>query len=304
MLGDPRSDRGGARPRLARVITLDAQDARTWFGFGVAGNFAGHLAQAGEAADFVSVGGDDTVPKGIFPFYVPGGATFLAQFPVSSDAITLPESEEPLNLQIEPEAAVVFDVSYDASGAVEALTPTAIGAFNDCSIRRPGAKKISEKKNWGPASKGLAARLFPVTDLRADGATANLRIASFLRRGGEATAYGQDSPVTGYSYYGDQLVDWIVERLTNQKGAPETPLEDVGALLRSAGSPTTVLVGIGATRYTEFGETTFLVDGDDSVVVVYDAAVSTPEQVADAVRAGHEHDLEAASVLTQRVGTA
>jgi hypothetical protein len=286
------------------VITVDAQDVRSWFGFGVAGNFAGHLAQAGEAADFVSVGGDDTAPKGIFPFYVPGGSTFLAQFPVSSDAIALPVSDEPLNLQIEPEAAVVFDVSYAADGSVLALAPVAIGAFNDCSIRRPGAKKISEKKNWGPASKGLAARLFPVTDLRADGATKDLRIASFLRRDGEAHAYGQDSPVLGYSYYGDQLVDWIVERLANQTGSPETPLEDVGALLRSAGSPARVLVGIGATRYTEVGESTFLVAGDDSIVIVYDASASTPEQVADAVAAGREHDLEAASVLTQRVGTA
>lgn len=286
------------------MITVDAQDARTWFGFGVAGNFAGHLAQAGEAADFVSVGGDDTAPKGIFPFYVPGGSTFLAQFPVSSDTITLPVSDEPLNLQIEPEAAVVFDVAYAEDGSVLALSPVAIGAFNDCSIRRPGAKKISEKKNWGPASKGLAARLFPVTDLRADGATAPLRIASFLRRDGQAHAYGQDSPVLGYSYYGDQLVDWIVERLAHQTGSPETPLEDVGALLRAAGSPARVLVGIGATRYTEVGESTFLVAGDDSVVVVYDETVNTPEQVAEAVREGREHDLDAASVLTQRVGTA
>jgi hypothetical protein len=286
------------------VITVDAQDVRTWFGFGVAGNVAGHLAQAGEAADFVSVGGDDTAPKGIFPFYVPGGATFLAQFPVSADTITLPVSAEPLNLQIEPEAAVVLAVAYDADGTVVGLAPTALGAFNDCSIRRPGAKKISEKKNWGPASKGLAALLFPVADLRPDGATAHLRIASFLRRDGETSAYGQDSPVTGYSYYGDQLVGWIVERLANQTGSAETPLEDVGALLRAAGSPTTVLVGIGATRYTDFGETTFLADGDDSIVIVYDGSLSTAEQVADAVRTGREHELPAASVLVQRVGTA
>jgi hypothetical protein len=144
------------------VLTVDAHEARSWFGFGVAGNFAGHLQQAGEAADFVSVGGDDSTPKGIFPFYVPRGDTFLAQFPISPDTITLPVSDEPLNLQIEPEAAVVFRVAYAADGAVESLTPTAIGAFNDCSIRRPGAKKISEKKNWGPASKGLAASLFPI----------------------------------------------------------------------------------------------------------------------------------------------
>ena len=38
-----------------RMITLDDDGLRTWFGFGVAGNFAGHLEQAGEAADFVNV---------------------------------------------------------------------------------------------------------------------------------------------------------------------------------------------------------------------------------------------------------
>ena len=177
------------------MLTVDAHEARSWFGFGVAGNFAGHLEQAGEAADFVSVGGDDTKPKGIFPFYVPGGSTFLAQFPLSSDTITLPVSDVPLNLQIEPEAGVVVAVTYDGDGAVSTLTPTAIGAFNDCSIRREGAKKISEKKNWGPDSKGLAERLFPVTDLQPDGPTATLRVASFLRRGND-TPPGAGARVT------------------------------------------------------------------------------------------------------------
>lgn len=283
------------------MITVDLVEARSWFGFGVAGNVTGHLAQAGEAADFLSVGGDDTRPKGIFPFYVPGGRSFLGDFPLSSDTIALPQSAEPLHLQIEPEAAVVLRVAYDVDGAVTALAPTLLGAFNDCSIRRPGAKKISEKKNWGPGSKGLAASMFPIDDLRVDGPTADLRIASFLRRSGETHAYGQDSPVTGYSYYGDELLDWIVERLAHQTGSPETPLEDVGALLRSAGCPPIVLVGIGATRYTDFGEHNFLVAGDDSVVIVYDATRSTPEQVAAAVHERDEHGLPAASVLSQLV---
>ena len=37
---------------------------------------------------------------------------------------------------------------------VVAIHPRAFGAYNDCSIRRPNAKKISEKKNWGEESKG------------------------------------------------------------------------------------------------------------------------------------------------------
>jgi hypothetical protein len=48
------------------VIELDLEELRSWFGFGVAGNFAGHLDQAGEAVDFATVAAEGA-PKGIFP---------------------------------------------------------------------------------------------------------------------------------------------------------------------------------------------------------------------------------------------
>lgn len=271
------------------------------FGLGVAGNFAGHLEQAGEAADFVNVAAAAEAPKGIFPWYAPGDDGFLGVFPLSSDRIELPAADGPVNLQIEPEAGVLFAVDYDASGAVRALRPTAIGAFNDCSIRRAGATKISHKKNWGPASKGIAPALFPIDDLAPDGPTASFRLASFLRRDGVAAAYGIDSPLPGYSYYGATLQDWIADRLRNQAGSPDTPLEDVGALMDRCGRPEAALVGIGATRYTELGESTYLEPGDESIVVVYDAAVTAPQDVAAAVAAGGEDGLPAASVLRQRV---
>ncbi len=88
------------------MIELDEAELRTWFGFGVAGNFAGHLEQAGEAADFVNVASEGTAPKGIFPWYAPGYDSFLGEFPLSHDAIKLPESDTPLNLQIEPEVGL------------------------------------------------------------------------------------------------------------------------------------------------------------------------------------------------------
>ena len=41
-------------------------------GFGIAGNFTGHLEQAGEASDFKALDIKDPIaPKGIFPFYIP-----------------------------------------------------------------------------------------------------------------------------------------------------------------------------------------------------------------------------------------
>lgn len=81
---------------------------------------------------------------------------------------------------------------------------------------------------------------------------------------------------------------------------PQTPLEPVGAYLAAAGQPETVLVGIGATRYTPFGASTYLDAGDESLVVVYDERTSSPEQVAAAVRDGDEGEL-GASVLRQAV---
>jgi hypothetical protein len=290
-------------------------DLHATFGLGVAGNFAGHLEQAGEAADFTSVTtAVAEAPKGIFPWYaptpdpadVPAGAEdlvpeFLRTYPLAHDEIQLPDGDG-LNLQIEPEVGVLAAVDYDPrSGVPSALRPLAIGAFNDCSIRRPGAKKISHKKNWGPASKGLSRTWFVIDDLAPDGPTATWRLACFLRRAGEVHAYGVDSRLPDYSYYGDTLLDWIVERLANQTGSAETPLEAVGAYLRACGGPAHVLIGIGATRYTEVGETTFLQPGDESIVVVYDAAAQSPDDVAAAVRVGAEDELPEASVLRQRV---
>ena len=284
------------------MIDLDLDGLRGAFGLGVAGNFAGHLEQAGEAGDFADVEpAEPEAPKGIFPFYVPGSATFLGEFPLDHDAIAMPASDAPLDLQIEPEVGVLCRVHYDAGGGVERLEPQALGAFNDCSIRRPGARRISEKKNWGPRSKGVAPRVFDVSDLRDDGPARDLRLACFLRRDGAVDAYGVDSPLTGYSYYGERLLGWLADRLDHQRGGDGTPLEDVGALLREAGRPDTALVGIGATRYTAVGERTFLARGDEALVVVYDASQTTPEDLERAVADGREDEVPAASVLRQTV---
>jgi len=270
------------------MIELKYDELRTWFGFGVAGNFAGHLEQAGEAADFVNVASEGTAPKGIFPWYAPGYDSFLGEFPLSHDAIKLPESDTPLNLQIEPEVALACEVRWQGDTVVS-LQPFALGAFNDCSIRRPNAPKISHKKNWGPASKGVAERFFDISDLTPDGPTATLRLVCHLRTAdGQDHEYGVDSPLLGYSYYGEVLLDWIVERLANQKGSADTPLEDVGALMVASGHPERLLIGIGATRYTPLGESTFLQPGDQAIVRVYDTAGEAYSELRQTVSARWE----------------
>lgn len=266
-------------------------------GFGVAGNFAGHLEQAGEAGDFTHVAAEAGAPKGMFPFYVPRRDGYLGTFPVSFDRVEVPGDQ--CNLQIEPEVGLLCDLRYDAGRVVE-VRPRAFGAYNDCSIRREGARKISEKKNWGPHSKGLARFMIELTDLGPDSNANAYRLASFLVRDGVTSPYGIDSPLLGYSYWSTRLLDWMVDRFTNQQGSSGTPLEPIGDYLAEADQPPSAVIGVGATRYTEFGESTFLRPDDRSVVVVYDGQRYSPAEIHDAV-AADDIPTDATSALVQTV---
>lgn len=156
---------------------------KNFIGLGVAGNFALHLEQAGESADFMDVVSEDpNGPKGIFPFYIPGHEGQLGVYPISSDTIVLPK--EACNVQPEPEVALICDVEYDAEGKISAIIPKSFGAYNDCSLRVEGAAKISHKKNWGPSTKGLSSTLIPIDtfDQGGDHGPISYRIVSPTKR--------------------------------------------------------------------------------------------------------------------------
>lgn len=242
---------------------------QSFIGLGVAGNFAGHLEQAGEAADFVAVKTEEAIqPKAIFPFYVPaenlGDYQFLSTYPLSSDTIHFPNDAD--NLQIEPEVALICDVVYQDHQVVS-LKPTHFAAYNDCSIRRPNARKICEKKNWGEASKGISSTKIALDHLNEGGQLDDYRIACFHKRDGILNEYGIDSPTVGYSYFHQKLLDWIVDKMNHQPD--EGPMNHIAELLAKANYPTKAIISIGATRYTEFGEHHFLQPNDTSIVVVY-----------------------------------
>jgi hypothetical protein len=270
-------------------VTIDLTAA---LGVGVAGNFTGHLEQAGEAGDFVGVRAEQGAPKGIFPFYVPGADGFLGTFPIDGGRIAAADG----NRQLEPEVALIAELRY-AEGRVSAVVPRFCAAYNDCSIRKPAAR-ISLKKNWGPATKGLADHWLALDHLGPGGLLDRYRLASWLLRDGELHAYGIDSPVVGYSYFHQTLLDWLADRLNHQ--VAQGPLEDMAAWIAAAGHPPHLVVSIGATRYTPFCESTFLEPGDEVIVVLYDGDATTVESVAASLRAG-ETVPGSASVLRQIV---
>jgi hypothetical protein len=239
---------------------------------------------------------DAIQPKAIFPFYVPHiENSFLNVFPISHDQIQFPKGAD--NLQIEPEVCLICEVIYD-NGTVTSLTPREFAAFNDCSIRRPGARKISEKKNWGPSSKGMSSQRIALDKFSAGGELDCYRIASFLRREGECYPYGLDSATVEYSYFHEILLNWVIDKMNNQQD--EGPAEDIAALLKAAQSPQQVIISIGATRYTPFGEQNFLQPGDESIVVVYDARRYNADQIRHMADSG-EFTGEGISLLRQRV---
>lgn len=255
---------------------------KNFIGLGVAGNFAGHLEQAGEAADFLQVKTEEAIqPKAIFPFYVPSETLssteqFLSTYPLSHDTISFPQDAD--NLQIEPEVALICEIHYQ-DGQVNKLKPTHFAAYNDCSIRRPNARKICEKKNWGENSKGISATQIALDKFEQGGVLDNYHIACFHKRNGVLNTYGEDSPAASYSYFHQKLLNWIIDKMNHQPD--QGPMNHIAELIKQSHQPAHAIISIGATRYTPFGETNFLQVGDTSIAVVYDATKYTHDQIVE-----------------------
>ncbi len=278
-----------------------------FLGLGIAGNFALHLAQAGELEDFKDViTEDEAAPKGMFPFYLPCEKSasdsleykpkeMLYTYPLSSTTITLPKDD--VNVQAEPEVGLVCELEYE-DDTIKSIIPTHFGAYNDCSIRVAGASKISDKKNWGVNSKGVSKKLFKIDKFSDGGVMDNFSIASFLRRNNEIHAYGEDVTLNGYSYFYEKLTEWIKNQINTQKEFG--PLEPISEYINACGKPTKALISIGATRYTHYGETTFLQENDEVIVVVYDNTKISSSKIVDAVK-NSTYDSTMMSVLSQKV---
>jgi len=185
-------------------------------GLGVAGNFAHHLEQAGELKDFENVVTEaPEAPKGIFPFYLPGSEGFLGVYCIGTDTLQLPSYEA--NAQVEPEIAVLFEIVYDDAMCVSELVAKRFTTFNDCTIRKEGATKISEKKSWGPNSKGIGDKWIEIDRFEEGGIMDRYHLCSYLRRDGVLHPYGVDAPLRGYSYFYGKLKNWLIDKMNHQK---------------------------------------------------------------------------------------
>ena len=91
---------------------------------------------------------------------------------------------------------------------------------------------------------------------------------------------------------------WLLEKLNNQKDSG--PAENVYEYIKNF-KPGQVLISIGATRYTDFGEHNFLKAGDKSIVVLYPESVYSAGQIKNMIKDGTVHSKNDISFLEQTV---
>ncbi len=278
-----------------------------YLGLGIAGNFALHLAQAGELEDFKDIiTADEAAPKGIFPFYLPSYTQstkditripkdILTTFPLSSNTIQLPSDD--VNVQTEPEVGLICEISYK-DGEIESIRPTHFGAYNDCSIRVAGAAKISDKKNWGQNSKGFASTLIEIDSFKEGSILDNFSICSFLKRNNTLRAYGENVALDGYSYFYEKLTLWIKNQINTQKDFG--PLEPLSEYIEACKHPSKAIISIGATRYTQYGEKTFLQADDEVFVVVYNHSTYSFKEIQTSLNTKQYPTVDI-SILHQKV---
>ena len=243
-------------------------DLKDYLGFAVAGNFANHLGEAGEADEFSVIKTDEkNAPKGMFPFYIKGHKSFLGTYPIC-DEIVLTHGREDENLQVEAEVALICDFVYE-NGKVVDLIPTHFSAFNDCSIRVTNGEKLSTKKNWGEKTEGISQDIIKIDDFSQKGVLSKYHITSFVKRDGIVHDYGTTSAVKSYCYFFEKLRVWMIDKLNNQEDCG--PLEELTQFMTNAKDAKGILIAAGATAYTEFGKHNFLKKGDEIFVYVYNA---------------------------------
>ena len=123
-------------------------------------------------------------------------------------------------------------------------------------------------------------------------------ICSFVRNNEMMMRYGEDVELSGYSFFYQKLIDWMTKQINAQ--VDHGPLEPLIDYIAQAGYPEKAVISIGATRYTTYGEKTFLQEGDEVIVVVYDNDIYCKNPIMMMAQKG-ELDAPGVSALVQKV---
>ncbi|GAB3485129.1 allantoate amidohydrolase [Marinomonas epiphytica] len=282
---------------IKRMKLKQKQLDEPMFGLGIGGNSAGHLEQTGEIQAFASPSGEG--PQAIFPFYVPQAKdAYLAVNPYSSTHLVLPQltQEAQPKVQMEPELALKATLRYDQQQRLIVMHPYAMTLVNDASYRNAIVDKLAQKKNWGPASKGLAVKDLELPSFDRANSLAHYQLCGFHCRNKQWLACTESVSIADYSVFYEDLLAWSVSQMMEQ--TEQGVLHDFTALLAQANYPQEILLSVGAARYTDYGEQHALAPGDELVVVLFNSQVHSLYEITTLIKSGQDlHQLSGDDVL-------
>lgn len=250
-------------------------------GLGIAGNSAGHLQQTGEIKGLSAID-EAAKPQALFPFFVSNAKqAYLTCMPYSSTQLHLPKAVD-AKVQMEAELALKLAVVYGDEGEVRQLTAISMTVINDATYRNASVGKLAEKKNWGLATKGIAADDILIDKFVAGGELDYFRLCGFHQSKGQWQLCGQNTAITEYTYFYQELLQWLLKQIRQQQD--KNALHNIQDLLSQAHYPEQILVSIGATRYSAYGEQHQLLSGDQTAVILYDSRVYHYKDVLNLVQ--------------------
>ena len=207
-------------------------------------------------------------PNGLVPIYIPfkeNTDSFLGAFPLSHSKLQIPTVYD--NIQIEPEIVFECDIKY-YNNKVHYIIPKRFTVYNNSTLHRLSVHKISQNKNWGENSKGIARKWIDIEDFEEGGTLSKYNFVSFIKKDGVIEPCTIDTAIEDYPYLYDNLIGWIINQIKEQKDI--LSLDNIDSLIKKAGNPKKFLISIGTTLYTSIGDKVFLEDRDEVFIVMYD----------------------------------
>ena len=228
---------------------------------GVIGNYAGHLSGAENVQE-------NEHPSGLF--VIDHNASSL-----TTDAIIhYPTKGE--NIDIEPEFVIEYDIIYEGE-QVSQVRGRRMTIGNDITIRQlKDETKISARKSWGKASKGVYSQWWSLDSL-AD--LSDISLISYIETNGECHLATQPLETHQIKLFGAALEDWLVTTLNHQ--GSHGMFDQLLPQLKANGYPTTLTLFTGAPNYTDWGKTYFLQPDDIMHIIGYRTSEYDHQEVMD-----------------------
>lgn len=248
---------------------------------GVIGNYFGHLSSAENVQE-------SELPSGLF--VIDQNASSLT----TDSIMNYPSLGE--NIDIEPEFVIEYDIIYDGE-QVSQVRGRRITIGNDTTIRQlQDAQKISARKSWGKASKGLHSQWWSLESIDN---LSHISLISYIENNGECHLATQPLDIENIKLFGQPLEDWLVTAINQQGG--DGMFDPILPQLQANGYPKTLTLFTGAPNYTAWGKKHFLQPDDIMHIIGYQTTEYNHKEVMELFESNNIKEVPNILYLKQKI---